>query len=161
MELYLVPAVSVACVVAGLWILKLAVGWRKKAIESEGWPSAPGKILKSKLHLSNAARTSIGPDVSVTYEYFIDSQRYTNEKVAFYEVTTSEEAAALYERFSSGVEVDVFYNPQDYGESVLVRGRRPEKRFHEFAMGAIVAIVGVFLAIVHREKFESIIAVFW
>lgn len=158
MEQYLVPLVSVACVVGGIWILKLSVGWRRKGTASTEWPSVRGKILSSKLHLANASRTSIGPDVSLRYEYAVGSEEYTNEKIAFYEVTTTDEANVLYERFPPGAEVDVFYNPANRKESVLVQGLRTEKQFHEFAMGVIVILVGLVLMFVHWEKFLALAA---
>lgn len=96
---------------ASLLISGLA-DWRRAGL-SEGWPTAPGRILKSEADM----RLGKGPRhiADVRYEYEVDGRRYTGSKVQFSQgnYRSNAEAQAVVGRYPVGTEVAVRYDPND------------------------------------------------
>lgn len=98
--------------------------------DSLEWPSVTGLVTHSNLDLS---RTKVGAQrhktrhrVEVTYEYVVDGNRYENDVIRFNQQNLSRsEKERLVSDHPVGRQVEVFYDPSDPDESVLVRGSYP------------------------------------
>ncbi|HNP62667.1 MAG TPA: DUF3592 domain-containing protein [Woeseiaceae bacterium] len=94
------------------------------------WPSVTGLVTHSNL---DTRRTKVGSQrhktrhrVEVSYEYVVDGHRYVNDVVRFNQSNLSrKEKEHLVSTHPVGRQVEVFYDPSDPEESVLVRGSYP------------------------------------
>mgnify|MGYP000023547280 CR=1 FL=1 len=98
--------------------------------ESLEWPSVAGLVTHSNLevHRSNVGAQSnkLRHRVDVEYEYVVDGRRYENDVVRFNQNNLSrKDKERLVSAHPVGRQVEVFYNPSDPAESVLVRGSYP------------------------------------
>lgn len=90
------------------------------------WPSVPGLVNRSELEFH---RNNVGTGkktnyrVEIIYEYVVDDQLYRNDVVRFDQGELSTESKQLLvSTYPVGRRVEVFYDPDDPGQSVLVRG---------------------------------------
>lgn len=107
----------------GLGLVITGISNIKSARESMTWPATKGVILKSEVKTSRSDdSTTYGADIS--YEYQVNKQTYTGNKVTFGDVSTSKRSRAekIVDRFPVEKTVDVFYNPEDPKSSVLEPG---------------------------------------
>lgn len=90
------------------------------------WPVVPGLVTRSTLE--HRHQRSPGPDtrdsrVEVSYEYVVDGTVYRNDRVRFDQQMLSDgRKEALVNAHPAGKPVEVFYDPDDPDQSVLVRG---------------------------------------
>ncbi|MEO1246439.1 MAG: DUF3592 domain-containing protein [Pseudomonadota bacterium] len=82
------------------------------------WPSVKGLIVQSALRDKHTDCI-----VRVVYEYVVGEQSYRNDVVRFDQAEiTVREKEALVSSHPVGRTVSVYYNPDEPGQSVLVRG---------------------------------------
>lgn len=93
---------------------------------SINWPSVSGIVNRSELEFH---RDEIGADrktdlrIFVTYEYVVEDRLYRNDVVRFDQgKLPGVRKELLVSAYSAGQRVNVFYNPDDPDQSVLVRG---------------------------------------
>lgn len=94
------------------------------------WPSVTGLVTHSNLEARRikvgAQRNQMRYHIEVDYEYIVDDERYENDIVRFNQDKLSRsEKELLVSAHPVGHQVEVFYNPSDPKESVLVRGSYP------------------------------------
>lgn len=94
--------------------------------DSNDWPSVPGLVTRSGLeshrnHVGARKRTEF--DVDVSYEYVVGDTVYRNDVVRFDqgELSTNRKEL-LVSSYPVGRRVEVFYDPDEPDQSVLVRG---------------------------------------
>ena len=93
-------------------------------LKSRTWPSVPGRILsdrveKRRSHSRNGDSTFYMPKIQ--YSYQVAGADHTGEKIAnaiFYS-QTRKGLDRLKKRYPAGIEVKVFYDPQNPTQSVL------------------------------------------
>lgn len=100
------------------------------ARESLEWPSVTGLVthsnLETRLRKTGSKKNQSQHWVEVRYEYVVDGERYENDVVRFNQHSLSRsEKARLVSDHPVGRRVEVFYDPSDPDESVLVRGSWP------------------------------------
>lgn len=100
------------------------------AEESLAWPSVAGLITTSNLETYRSKigtqRNKIRYRVEVGYEYIVGEKRYENDIVRFNQDKLSKsDKERLVSAHPVGRQVEVFYNPSQPGQSVLVRGSYP------------------------------------
>ncbi len=93
------------------------------------WPSTEGLITHSNLE---TRQRKVGTSrktqhtVEIDYEYVVDGDLYRNDTAQFNQNDLSTiEKQRLIARYPVGRQVEVFYNPSDPDESVLVPGSYP------------------------------------
>ncbi|MDJ0709672.1 MAG: DUF3592 domain-containing protein [Woeseiaceae bacterium] len=110
--------------IIGLFAIAGALAWQwsenrltQLADASLDWPSVEGLIVESRLD------TRAGRPVRVTYEYVVGNRSYRNDVVRFdqNELNPTQQEA-LVSAYRAGRTIDVYFNPDKPGESVLVRG---------------------------------------
>lgn len=100
------------------------------AADSEGWPSVTGLVTSSEFETKRRNRQGqhhmVRHYARVTYEYIVDGARYENDVVRFDQNNLSRQhKERLVGAHPVGRQVEVFYNPEKPGQSVLVRGSYP------------------------------------
>lgn len=120
--------VSIALLAAGGNVLyqRYATQVATLSEESVDWPVAPGLVTHSELEFRRNA-IGAGPktnyDVRVRYEYVVDGQLYSNDVVRFdQDMLGNERKRLLVSEYPVGKRVDVYYNADNPGVAVLVRG---------------------------------------
>ncbi|MCM8538380.1 MAG: DUF3592 domain-containing protein [Lentisphaeraceae bacterium] len=111
----------------------------EKGEASKSWPTVKGKITYSEvLHSRN------GYFPSVDYEYSINGVKYINYDIDYGRVVERSKAQSfakrIVKRFYLGSEVDIYYDPSDPEESVLIPGGNTMNWF-------LIAFGGIFIAI--------------
>ena len=92
-----------------------------KALDSESWPSVEGEILESKLERSKSdGATKYRANVNYIYE--IAEKEFTGKKIGFSALATKSYTQKLIERYPVGENVEVYYNPENHSDSVLLPG---------------------------------------
>ena len=97
-------------------------GWKnlkKKELDSQSWLSATGKIIKSRVEVLGGEYTSVSP--KIIYEYRVGANEYTGNQIQVFGIDGNESAYDLVDRYPEGLEVTVYYNPDDPAESTLER----------------------------------------
>lgn len=104
---------------------------------SETWPSVEGEIIRSEIEVRVPRepawfeRRQISKpypyDVAtIDYSYEVDGQSLIRERISAFGYPTGLNARQTAERYPVGRKVDIFYNPNRVGESLLVRGMRDD-----------------------------------
>jgi len=100
-----------------------------------GWKTAPAVILDPDLKLpgkTNAQRQNDGIEQTINYEYVIGGRTYQSNSV-------SREITVNKNEYPAGKNVEIYYNPADESDAVLVR--TPVQKF--YLMSLIVMCLGV------------------
>lgn len=89
------------------------------------WPSVTGEITKSEIEFAYAKNIleKNGWAYGILYKYVIEGVTYYGSRISGnVEFTFNIKSAARYcsKKYTSGQKVNVYYNPRDYYESVLV-----------------------------------------
>ncbi len=96
------------------------------ASASMDWPRVAGLVTHSDLHGRQREVTDVhaaNPKVDVSYEYVVDNKLYRNDVVRFdQQLLPVKRKEILVGSYPSGKRVDVFYDPENPGNSVLERG---------------------------------------
>ncbi len=100
------------------------LGWGNysKLRESNSWPTASGKMVRSEV-IETGRMAKAMYTARVSYEYEVGGQRYKGEQVGFMDGSSSHrsDAEAIIQSRPVGAEVEVFYNPRNPHEACLER----------------------------------------
>jgi hypothetical protein len=93
---------------------------------SVDWLSVPGLVTRSELVFRRSETdANRKTDVDVTYEYVVGDKVYRNDIVRFDQgELPGSRKELLVSSYPAGRRVEVFYNPDDPDQSVLMRGSR-------------------------------------
>jgi hypothetical protein len=147
----LTNALLAAIVLLGAYALWSGVRQRSRAQASSGWPSVQGRALSAEVKTrvsrntkSHVTHRSYVP--SVEYEYLVDGAAYRSSQVVFGELSSTLPADAqhIISETVKGDTVQVFYNPQNPQEAVLVNAKAPGSS-RRIAVGALVVLVAGFV----------------
>lgn len=138
MSIYL--AAGIALTLGGLALLVVALAAGREAHASAAWPSTPGKIIASRL--STPRGTLFGKrDLNLSYIYDVDGKHYSGSRVMI-GLVPRRELSDLAQRYEAGRTVDIFYDLERPGRSVLEHGLR-----NEGALMGAVGLAGIELAL--------------
>lgn len=111
-----------------------------RAHNSSDWSSVTGMIERSW--------GSIGPDLpNIKYTYKVAGKTYQGNTVAFRDVVGIYEKKRVLNLYPSGKKVDVYFNPDNHGESVLEPGYKKGSGIWILVPWGM-CIIGIFL---HRH----------
>jgi uncharacterized protein DUF3592 len=123
--------IALVCGGFGLLMLALVVSSLLEAAAMKRWPVVKGRVLSSAVQEYRADTTtgSAGGRRMMTlyrpvvvYEYQVGGQRFRGDRIAQspgMNRGVAEFAERVAQRYSAGTTVDVHYDPQRHGESVL------------------------------------------
>ncbi len=124
-----------------IWLLKHAIKELLNYEPSKRWPSTIGKIED---HENIQLLPGRHRDIFVEYKYEVSNKKYIGAKIALYTLSRKE-AKELEEQYSIKPRVNVFYNPRDPSESLLIVGGRKDKPYSDLIMAIIGLLVGILI----------------
>lgn len=127
-----------------LWIGKPTLDAAKA---STTWPTVDGTVTESRVETKKSNERNEGPSYRavVIYDYKVNDESYTSERIWFgSEVSTSKRAQMreVVDQFPEGQQTTVYYDPEDPSEAVL----QPGAFFTSYFMiifGAVFAVPGL------------------
>lgn len=114
------------------------------------WPTTEGKIIASGVkdktstsHSGGNIRHSVSYFADVKYEYTIQANRYSSEKISFGDYGSSDRnrVEEIISRYPNGKIVQVYHNPSDPSMSVLEPGA-PMPTYVPIGLGALMILAG-------------------
>ncbi len=107
--------------------------------ESGDWSSVMGVVTASEVNDSGPSRSGrgraggfAGPGREfwpiVSYRYTVEDREYESSRVAFGDIRskTYQPAEAIVDKYPVDQAAEVFYDPSDHSQAVLIRGGAPE-----------------------------------
>ena len=121
---------------------------------SADWPSVRGKITHSKVVRRKSNDGGRSYSATVEYSYEVDGKKHSDDTIWFGMTTSSRRATAerLVDQFRPGQEVDVYYDPDMPGLSVLLPGAFLSS-YAVFGVGVLFAVIGCLATLTVVLKF--------
>lgn len=110
-----------------------------KYVKASGWPKTDGEILKSKIVIDDSG-DSVSYEPAICYSYSVNGLQYHSDTVYLFNLwQTKKSANYLVDKFKVGDEVEVFFNPKNPQDAMLITG------FSGLHFNAVSALILVFL----------------
>lgn len=139
----LLIGIGLALVVCPLWIVA-GLEREDEAEASAQWPSVEGVIVESRLESRRRQDSTLSYDVPIiVYEYTVDGVQYEGDRITFLSVSSTQEAPEMAEQYPVGTRVNVYYDPSDPNEAILLPGRQRESGFGK--LGIVIGLFGLAL----------------
>ena len=127
-----------------LFLLRHAIKSAETAKASRSWPTVSGIMLKAEV--LRPLSTSSRHNFLAEYEYQISGKTFIGTRVAPFTISAREQVLALAETHAVGRKVDVFVNPQDDRDALLVVGPKdPNKPLGEVWLAGLGLLMGAAL----------------
>jgi hypothetical protein len=122
--LWLINYAEVISVVAGAFLMGLALRNAAKGIASRGWTQTSGTILRTFVLVETDPEGSKGFTPSIEFEYVVEGNRYKGSRLRYGQVGSSkrELAERTIAAYPLGTSVPVFFDPRNPKDSVLLCG---------------------------------------
>ncbi len=149
---WIVIPFALLLIVAGVGTFVGIVTQFRRGDASERWPTAPGRVLSSRVRESWGGRRLIY-EPEVTYEYTVrEGPTLRGDCVRFGEIAhdTARDARKIAARYPVGATVQVRYDPRDPSRSTLEPGVGPRVRLG-IGAGAALALAALGLALLLIE----------
>lgn len=104
-----------------LLIVFIAIPTRK-AMQSRGWTQTTGRVETSEIVMRSDSEGGTSPYPNVVYTYQVNGQPLRNDRIQPGGDVGGMVAYKIQKRFPAGMQVTVYYNPQNPTESLLDRG---------------------------------------
>ena len=110
---------------------------------SADWPNVQGKVTRSKVIGRKNSKGKRNYSAAIDYQYEVDGKKYSGDTVWFGQSTSRRKTSAqkLVAQFPSGQKVDVYYDPEVPGVSVLLPGAFLSS-YLVFGVGVLFAVIG-------------------
>ena len=121
-ELYLtVGIIAFVLVILNAIFLTILFFMRRRMATVSQWPSTMGTVLMSRIEQRSSSEGGYTDYPVVQYSYQINGQAYQNAKLAPGPEVGGSGAGKIVARYPAGAQVMVFYNPQNFSDTVLER----------------------------------------
>ena len=135
--------IIVLCFAFGVYLLADSSKARRYGRLATTWPTTNALVVTSEVEEDTSrnatGKVSVGYQVKVEYEYKVNNQQYTGDRVTVGRPVFAYLDASNYkEQFKPGNQVTVYYNPQDPAEALLA----PRS-----TVGLLSPIPGIFLIV--------------
>ncbi len=140
--------IGIGLAIISSYFLRHAFQRCRKAFESQNWPTANGVLIRVQLwgkRLVNSEMQAANK-LFVEYEYTVQENKYTGSSVTFYTLMFPE-TFNFAQNHPENSNINVFYNPSDPSESVLIPGLRKDKPYSDLIIAAFAIITGIALAL--------------
>ena len=94
---------------------------RRRMATVSQWPSTLGTVLMSRIEQRSSSEGGYTDYPVVQYSYQINGQAYQSAKLAPGPEVGGSGAGKIVARYPAGAQVMVFYNPQNFSDTVLER----------------------------------------
>jgi hypothetical protein len=108
----------------GIGILTYAFVCASRSNAAAEWPTTPGKLTRVEMHQDTDTDNNKTFRVDVEYTYTVDGTAYVGSRVAFGYTASSDHEShdEIYKKLKAAKTVDVRYDPENAGSSVLSFG---------------------------------------
>jgi len=140
--------IAVIALSATVYFIKICVESLNQNFVEQGWEVTSGTILNPSVTLKgkkNIARKNQGIEQTINYEYTINSVRHESNSLA-------REAFVNAEDYPEGKIVDVYYNPKDPTETVLIRTQVQAQYLYGMIFSCIVVIFIIIISVIRDFK---------
>ena len=149
-------------IISGILLIPFGIYFMNKANTSGSWPVVSGKVLSTRVSYDLSSNTQMYNRRSyyyaVTYEYEVENRRYFNDRFSVAEDIRSpkrysseqEAEAAARASYPEAAPVNVYYDPENPAESVLLKGTT-FTAYIPLLLGLFLIPAGVYL----RRQAES------
>jgi hypothetical protein len=132
-----------------IFMCRFAMRNYKKSLASESWPSVSGEMVKvslwGKRNINGEMKDA--DKLNVEYKYTVKGAEFKNKDVAFYTLMYPE-TLDFAGNHPVNSQIDVYYNPHEPTQSVLIIGpRKGSKRYSDLSIAIIGILVGVAISI--------------
>jgi hypothetical protein len=134
----------------GVILVVMGIVTRLRAKRTESWPIASGTILSSSVsrrsqYDSDSNHTSTTYKPSIKYQYSVMGQLLNGSRVAMGSDTYNKKKAnQIVERYPANSPVNVHYNPEKVGESVLETAANGS--ITNIILGVVFVVIGLFIS---------------
>ena len=117
-------AFSSIFVIIGLIVMAFGITSLLEAEASKNWPSTNAIIQSSEMERHHGSDSGTTYSAEVTYEYSVEGDKITGNKIKFGKVSSSDssDATRYVNKYSEGKKVKAYYNTDDPYDSVLEPG---------------------------------------
>jgi uncharacterized protein DUF3592 len=133
----------VAGIVIGIFILVIGVVGAKRHIDMKNWLAVKGVVVSAEI-VERVGESRTGTKISkscfVSYKYSVNLTEY--------DLT---ESVAGVCKYSEGEEVTLYYNPQNLGDSVLIRDQFPMS-YVLIVFGSLVFVISFLIKFFNRTR---------
>lgn len=129
-----------------IYFIVICVGGLEHNYVESSWKMAPAIVLDPDIALfgkENRQRKNEGIEQVLNYEYTIAGTKYRSNSVA-------REAFVDVNKYPEGKIIDIYYNPKDLSDSVIVRTSVPQHYLYGF-IGSCVFVIFVILYYLIRD----------
>jgi len=131
-----------------VYFIKICVESLNQKFVEQGWEVTSGTVLNPDVTLKDKksiARKNQGIEQTINYEYTISGARYESNSVA-------REAFVNAEDYPEGKIVDVYYNPKDLTETILIRTEVQVQYLYGMIVSCIVVIFIIIFFLIRDFK---------
>ena len=131
-----------------VYFMKICVESLNQNFVEQGWDVTSGTVLNPMVTLKDkksVARKNQGIEQTINYEYTINGVRYESNSVA-------REAFVNAEDYPEGKIVDVYYNPKDPTETILIRTQVQAQYLYGMIVACIVVIFIIIISLIRDFK---------
>ena len=138
----------------GIAALYIAIEGAYFGYQSEGWSSVEGVIEESHIKTRKGKKSKKRSKLVVSYQYFVNDVPYRNDKARyldnmFYSKTKKQEIVS---RFPKGEKANIYYNPSNPDQAVLVKGFSLISFSLGVLLGLVFCAIGIFgFSLLRRE----------
>lgn len=118
------------------------------AREARSWPTVTGTVVTSQVMSQVDREGAATYGARVLYEYQVDDQTYQSSKITVADGTSSRSRAAeaIVDRYPTGSEITVYYNPR-VPQSSLLETSVPQPLQLIFYLGLVLAGFGILIMV--------------
>lgn len=134
---------SIVIIVIGTLMVFYQLYLLSKIKKSNNWKTIKGEIISSKINTLSFTGGDKTYKADINYKYAIEGKEYFSNRVFFGDKIRSDSTTKsnmLIRKYLEGCKIDVYYNPDNLGDSVL------ERRTSPYII--VLLIVGIFTAII-------------
>ena len=137
----------------GLTIFFMSIGNKSMAKKSDSWPSTKGLVTSSEFkraifvidsNFAKKRKPTKYYKLKVAYEYEVDGETYTSNNVSFMSNYIHRDMrSAIKDKFEEGRPIQVYYDPNNAEEAVLIKGVNDYNKNPQALTGKVLFVLGV------------------
>jgi hypothetical protein len=133
-----------------LYFIKICLGGLNNEYVETQWKTTQGTILNPNIKLDgkkNIERTTQGYEQTINYQYEVDGIKHQSNSV-------SREIFVLVKDFPEGKIVNVYYNPKDVTDSILIR-KEIQKQYLYGLIGFCIFVIFIMVYLIVKDLFNQ------
>jgi hypothetical protein len=136
------------------WMTSTEFGSRAQSRDSVRWPKVSGAILLSSVHVGRGRYSTHCSYPAIRYTYTVAGRVYVGDRVTFAESCSEITAREVAAHYPEQTQVQVFYDPNAPGVSVLEPGTFETHGYGSIGAGLAAGVLFAFIAIEQALAFR-------